>query len=133
MLMKNWVTTPEDGGPQEHEPDLGGDVGPEDELARGQPDPGRDHARAEDLAQGERLGHLLVGDRGQVSRREGGRCRAGLGRPPGPPWMSLAMVPTTPFVRGCCVAGFVPRQRRPTPRLPRWPWPRAGPAPAGPR
>src|SRR5215212_8884836 len=43
---------PEHGRPQEHERDLGGDVGPEDELARGQPDPGRDHPRAEDLAQG---------------------------------------------------------------------------------
>src|SRR5918996_4100 len=75
---------PDHRGPQEDEPDLGGDVGPEDELARGQPDPGRDHARPEDLAQGQGIGHVPVGDRRQVPGGEGGRHRPGLWGPAGP-------------------------------------------------
>ena len=36
------------GAPEEHQADLGGDVGPEDELARGQPDPRADQAGTDD-------------------------------------------------------------------------------------
>ena len=124
---------PDDRGPQEHEPDLGGDVGPEDELARGQPDPGRDHAGAEDLAQRERLGHVPVADRGQVPGREGRRCRAGLGR------LSVSAVDVPghgahhPSSAVLASSGSYPASARPIPTLPRWPWPPAGPAPAGPR
>ena len=72
-------------GPQEDQTDLRGDVREQDELARGQADPGRDHPRPDDRPRrARRVRQVTYGDCGQVTGGEavGGRLRHDV-RPPG--------------------------------------------------
>jgi hypothetical protein len=50
----------DESGPDEHQPDLGGDERVEDELTGGQPDPGGDDAGADQLAIGHRRRRKLA-------------------------------------------------------------------------
>ena len=60
---------PEDRRPQEAEADVGGDVGPEDVLARAHAQAREDDARPEDLAERQRLRHVRVAHRRQMVAR----------------------------------------------------------------
>ena len=59
----------EDGRPQEAQADVGGDVGPEDVLARAHAQAREDDARPEDLAERQRLRHVRVLHRRQMVAR----------------------------------------------------------------